>query len=163
MFHTKVELIESIKREYALFDAALAKIPAERLSEAGAVGEWSVKDVVAHLAVWCSRAVTLLFQAERNGKPQLVESKVGDWSDVSAKDYASQKDRPLDRILDDFHGSHLQLVKRLDAWKNDADLFDTKCYPTLKNKSLSNHVWEHVGAHFAEHRAEIENWLTKRM
>ena len=58
-----------------------------------------MKDVLAHLAMWDSRAVTLLFQAERGSKLQLPQSHAPDWADVNASDYASQKDRPLERVF----------------------------------------------------------------
>src|SRR5215472_4695713 len=48
----------------AVFDAArrehldfLASIPRERMTEPGATGPWSVKDVIAHVTAWRGRTI----------------------------------------------------------------------------------------------------------
>ena len=69
---TKRELINSTLAGRAQLETLLAKIPAERLSTPNAIGIWSIKDLLAHLAIWASRTVTLLFQAERGQAPGLL-------------------------------------------------------------------------------------------
>lgn len=155
----KQQLIANIQAERARLNAVLAQVPAERMTEAGVAGDWSVKDIIAHLAVWSSRAVTLLFQAERGGKLQLPQSNSADWQDVNAQDYDAQKDRPLDRVLADFHGAHAQLIKRLQAWPDESALFQMGRFPALKSGPLASYVWGDSGEHDAEHRAQIEDWL----
>lgn len=159
---SKAELISRIESERRALEATLARIPAEDMLVEGVVGVWSIKDTLAHIAMWYSRAVTLLFQAERGKALQVPQSNAPDWSDVNARDYASQKDRPLDRIQADFHGAHQQLVKRLSAWVDEAALFDPRRYPALKGRALSDYIWDYTGGHSAEHRAQIESWLTGR-
>lgn len=155
----KRELIANIQAEREQLNAVLAEVPAERMAEPGVAGDWSVKDILAHLAIWSSRAVTLLFQAERGAKLQLPQSNVDDWQDVNAKDFEDQKGRPLDRVLADFHGAHNQLIKRLQSWPDKKALFDKGRFPALKNGSLADYVWGDSGEHDAEHRAHIEAWL----
>ncbi|MFN4294522.1 MAG: ClbS/DfsB family four-helix bundle protein [Thermoflexales bacterium] len=159
---SKAELISRIESERRALEETLARIPAEDMLAEGVVGWWSVKDVLAHIAMWYSRAVTLLFQAERGGALQLPRSNATDWSDINARDYASQKDRPLDRIQADFHGAHQQLIKRLNAWADEAALFDPRRYPALKGRALADYLWDYTGGHSAEHRAQIESWLAGR-
>lgn len=159
---SKAELISRIESERRALEETLARIPAEDMLAEGVVGWWSVKDVLAHIAMWYSRAVTLLFQAERGGALQLPRSNAPDWSDINARDYASQKDRPLDRIQADFHGAHQQLIKRLNAWADEAALFDPRRYPALKGRALAEYLWDYTGGHSAEHRAQIESWLAGR-
>lgn len=158
----KRELIANIQAERERLNAVLAQVPAERMTEPSVAGDWSVKDILAHLAVWSSRAVTLLFQAGRGSKLELPQSNSPDWQDVNAQDYEAQKDRPLDRVLADFHGTHSQLIKRLQAWPDEKGLFDTQHFPALNGHPLANFVWGDSGEHDAEHRAQIEAWLQKR-
>jgi hypothetical protein len=158
----KNELISQIKNERQQLDETLSNVTSDAMTVPGVSGDWSVKDILAHLAVWYSRAVTALFQAERGTRLQRPQSSMPDWSDVNARDYESQKDRPLDRILADYHGSHAQLIKRLEAWKDEAVLFDKRRFPELEGYSLADYVWSDSGEHDAEHRAQIEPWLQKR-
>ncbi len=159
----KRELIDNIHAERERLNAVLARVPADRMSEPGVAGEWSVKDLLAHLAVWQSRAVTLLFQAERGIKLQLPQSNSSDWADVNAFDYDEQKDRPLDRVMADYAGVHSQLIKRLEAWQDEQALFDKGRFPALKGNALAEHIWADSGEHDAEHRIQIEAWLKKEI
>jgi hypothetical protein len=158
----KSEFISNIRSEREKLDAVLAQVQPEDMLRPGVVGEWSVKDVLAHLAIWGSRAVTLLFQAERGSKLHLPQSNTSDWADVNASDYASQMDRPLERVLADYHGAHAQLVKRLEGWKDEAMLFDPQRFSQLKGRSLADYVWGDSGEHDAEHREQIEAWLKSK-
>jgi hypothetical protein len=155
----KRELIDGIQREREQLNAVLARVPAARMTEPGVAGVWSVKDVLAHLAVWSSRAVTVMFQAERGVKLQLPQFTSADWADLNAKDYEAQKERPLDRILADYHSVNGQIVKRLHAWMDEPALFDSRRFPALEGVSLGAWVWANSGEHDAEHRAHIEAWL----
>ena len=130
------------------------------MAAAGACGDWSVKDVLGHLATWTSRAVTLLFNAERQQKPPGIDRVLDDWEALNAEDFAAQQDRPLDRVLADFHGSHRQLLKRLAAW-DDGALFDETRHAWLRGQSVADCVREDTADHDAEHRAQIEVWLRR--
>jgi len=156
------ELMANIESERGQLMATLNRLTSEEMLCAGVVGDWSVKDVLAHIAMWYSRAVTLLFQAERGRPLQLPRSNASDWADVNAQDYQSQKDRLLSHVLDDFDGAHRQLLRRLEAWRDEAALFDVGRYPPLRGRSLAEVVWDYTGAHSAEHRAQIEAWLASR-
>ena len=49
---TKEQTLNEIKKSWSEFQELLAQVPAERLEEAPAVGDWSVKDLLGHLATW---------------------------------------------------------------------------------------------------------------
>ena len=158
---TKQELTERLKTSRVALEIVIAKVTAERMTELGVVEGWSVKDILAHITVWLSRTITVLFQAERGQKPSLgiVNDSANDWATVNAKDYAEQKDRELKRVLDDFRGAHAQLIKRVEAWPNEATLFDKKLYPSLNGDSLADLVHGNGDEHDNEHRLQIEAWL----
>lgn len=161
---TLTDLIAVIRAERAALDAVLARIPAERMSQPGAIGAWSVKDVLAHIAVWYSRAVTLLFQAERSGKAQSWQTQLGtsNWDTVNARDIKQQQDRALESILADYRGSHTQLLRRLEAWRvNEAHLFDAARFPGLSGQTLASEVCSVSAGHDAEHRADLAAWLAR--
>ena len=159
----KRELIANIEHEREQLNAVLAQVPAGRMTEPGVAGDWSVKDLLAHLAVWASRAITIMFQAERGSKLQVPQYAALDWADLNEKDYEMQKERPLDRVMADFNGVHNQLIKRLQAWSDESALFDAKRFPALAGTALANWVLSNSAEHDAEHRAQIEAWLKKEI
>lgn len=145
------------------FDAALARVPTEHFESAGVVGDWTVKDVLAHLTVRESRVITLLFQIERGGKSQPLENSPTARLKQNDRDYVDQKDRPLDRVQMDFRGVHVQLVKRVGllAGAPESGFFDRRRYPSLGGQSLAEYVFTNTAVHEDEHRLEIEAWLAR--
>src|ERR1041385_6081116 len=51
---TKAELLTRIRADRAKWEVLLAEIPSEWLTEPGVTGEWSVKDIIAHIS-WGER------------------------------------------------------------------------------------------------------------
>jgi uncharacterized protein (TIGR03083 family) len=153
----KAELIEAIKTERAALEAVLATLTPPQMHVAGVCGEWSVKDILAHLASWAARGITLAFEAERGAKPS-YPTGAGDpnWVKLNAADHATQKDRPLDRVLADFRGTHTQLLKRIDALSPEL-LFDARHWQ-LRGRPLAHVLSGDSYEHDAEHRAQIESW-----
>src|SRR4051794_14090174 len=46
---TKAKLIETLRAKRAEWEAAIAKVPANRMMQPHVAGYWSVKDLIAHL------------------------------------------------------------------------------------------------------------------
>jgi hypothetical protein len=64
-FPTRVELMEQIEAAWAELDHALIDLDAHQLSTAVTPGGWSIKDHLAHLAVWTNSALALLSGKDR--------------------------------------------------------------------------------------------------
>jgi hypothetical protein len=137
-------------------EALIGALSTDQMNEPNAVGEWSVKDILAHLAMWTSRNVTVVYQAEQGQKPAEIDAMLDDYEALNAADYEVQKERPLDRILADLRGTHKQLLRRLGAW-NEADLSDKARYSWLRGQSMGDFLVDGVG-HEAQHRKLIEQW-----
>ena len=160
---TKAELITQIEDERAELEALLETLSPEQMQQPGVMGEWSVKDILAHLAVWAARTITLMFAIERKAKPTYPPPgrDTNDvWASVNAKDYAEQKERSLDEVLIDFRGTHTQLLKRVTNWKDDTLLFDTRKF-NLRGQSLADIILSNSVEHEAEHGAIIEQWAAR--
>ena len=155
---TKRELLLAIQQERAAFEAAWAGLTPEQMTAPGVMGEWSVKDLLGHVAMWESRLVTILYSVERGVAPKTLGSSEVDR--VNAESYVEQRERPLDRVLADFHAVHVQLLKRLDALA-DRDLSDSKRFPWMEGEPLEKLVAGDTFEHYAEHRPAIEAWRKK--
>ena len=152
---TKDEVIAELEREWETLQAAIGGLSDEQMTRRPVVGEWSVKDLLAHIAVWASRLVTALFKAERGFVPDLVESAQVD--ELNARFYQEQKDRPLERVLEDLHGVHLALLNRLETFSDKA-LTDPTRYKWMRGEPLSRMVAGDSFEHYREHAADIQAW-----
>ena len=66
---TKQQLIERIWQERAGWEALLAEIGEERMTQPGAMEEWSFKDTLAHLITWWQRDLARLEMARHGERP----------------------------------------------------------------------------------------------
>jgi hypothetical protein len=156
---TKRELLEAIQKGRAEFEAVLAGLTPEQMTAPGVMGEWSVKDTLGHIAVWESRLVTTLYAVERGATPKMFRTQA-EVDKANAESYAEQRDRPLDRVLSDFHGVHAQLLKRLEAAR-ERDLTDPHRFKWMEDDPLEKLVAGDTFGHYVEHRPAIAAWRSR--
>ena len=153
----KQQLITNLDASRKRLEDTIAGLSVEKMNEPNAVGDWSVKDVLAHLAMWSARSVTLLFDAEQGRASEDIESMFGNFDAVNAENYEEQKDRPLERVLADFRGVHRQLLRRVGAW-DEAALFDKTRFAWMRGQSLGDFIQGAVAEHEDDHRQGIAIW-----
>jgi uncharacterized protein (TIGR03083 family) len=153
---TKTELLRIIQRERDAFEAAMAGLTPEQMAAPGVMGEWSVKDILGHIAMWESRLVTILYSVERGVAPKMLRGQT-EVDKVNAESYAEQRERPLDRVLADFHAVHGQLLMRLEKL-TDRDLTDPRRFKWMEDDPLEKLVAGDTCEHYAEHRSMVEAW-----
>lgn len=157
----KAELIEALSLSRADFIEIIAGLSDEEMEQPGQVGNWSIKDVLAHLNMWEAESIKMLFQAGQGSKPTTLHFKQVDDDAVNAQWYAESKDRSLEAILDDFEGVRNQLIRRLETFK-DSELNEVGYFPWLKNQSLSDLIISYTIEHETEHAANIRTWRQAR-
>jgi len=63
------ELLQRIREEREALERAVARVPAEKMTEPLLEGGWSVKDVLAHIAAWEGLMVGWVEESLRGGTP----------------------------------------------------------------------------------------------
>jgi uncharacterized protein (TIGR03083 family) len=149
------ELLAALQAARARLDAALAGLSPAELTAPGPVGDWSVKDLLAHVTSWDVDLLTNLGLAKRGQKPgrtqwngPLVQAQNEAW-------HQELKDRPLERVLADYDGVHQQLL-RVVAGLSDTELAAPADW--LQGRPLSKYFVDHVLTHEDEHAAELAEW-----
>ena len=98
----KSELLTWLHDQNRQWEALLAEIGPDRLETPGVNGEWSMKDLIAHLAGWQPRLTNRILAAQR-GEPVPrppwpadieKEDDVNDWI------YQTHHNRPLNDVLE---------------------------------------------------------------
>lgn len=154
---TKSEILTALNEGRERFLEAIEDLTPDQMKETGVVGEWSVKDTLVHLTRWEAELVKLLWQASQGQKPTSAHFSSSSVDDLNARWYQESRSRPLERILEDFHGVRAQTVRRVEDF-SDEDLTDPKRYLWLNDAPL----WEWIAGdsfeHEAEHGAQIRAW-----
>jgi len=152
----KNDLIQALNRSRERLLRAIEGLEASQLTQPGAVGIWSVKDVLAHLAMWEAQTVTLLYQVRQGMKPTTLHLKTFDNDQQNAQWYEQAKDRPWEQVWADFQGVRVQTLRRLDAF-DDHELSSPTRFPWL-GKSLASLIYEWIIQHEEDHAADLEAW-----
>ena len=108
---TKVELLARTRAARADWEAAFAAVPRDKLTARGATGEWSAKDVQAHLTADHRWMAGQLRAGQRGELPTAEEcyghshvpppgTDLGDQDQRNAWRHAIDRERPLDEVLE---------------------------------------------------------------
>lgn len=149
-------LVERVQAGYAAFEAALAPLDARQLTAPDAMGDWSVKDVLAHLTCWHLRLLDILDPVQPARVPGIPPQGLEDdqVEGINARFYEENRSRPLDEVLAAFRGSYQQVLAQVQALSDD-DLTNAERFAWLRDTKV---VWVVAGntyEHYEEHLAAI--------
>jgi hypothetical protein len=132
----KVEALRLLDEKWAALLQVFDGIPENRLTDP-VCGEWSVKDLVAHIAFWDGQAE---IEAQREALGE--SSPQNDWRAMNEREAAASKDRPFDEVWRELNETHERMVSVF------------RQLPALDVKSVGEDTFDH----YDEHRAEIQTW-----
>lgn len=154
-----------VEREREAWEALLAEVGEARMLEPGPMGEWSFRDLAAHLTAWRSRTLARL-EAAADGQPEppppWPDGMTGD-DEINAWFRERDRDKPLADVLAESRASSARLaaaVRRLPADElNDPDRF-----PWLEGRSLAGALADgSLFSHWHEdHEPAVRAWLAGR-
>ncbi|MEW6580613.1 MAG: DinB family protein [Chloroflexota bacterium] len=153
----KAEVIADLRAARERLLSAIEGLGDDDMLRVGAVGIWSVKDVLAHLVSWEAELVTALARLPQSGgrPPQIVE--IEDIDEWNAEQYRANALRSLVAVLEDFHGVHKHLLEAVAALDNRT-LDDNRRFPWMEGEPLSYLILENAAWHEEEHAEDIRAW-----
>ena len=158
---TKDEILDALEDERENLIDAIEGLSDEDMLESGVVGDWSIKDILAHLSAWEAELVKLLWQARQGQPPSGIYASGVPVDEINVVWSQAARSRPLERVMDDFISVRKQTVRRVEPFL-DTDLTDPQRWPWLNGHPL----WEWIATdsfqHEAEHAAQIKEWRSKR-
>jgi len=156
---TATELIAHMEATRTDMDNALAGLTDAQLTEPGVVGDWTVKDILAHLTAWEVELVTVLGQFGRGQKPRPVPWADEEVEALNAKWHVEYQSRPLERVLEDFEAVRLQTIRQVERL-TPADLATPR--PWIHGHTLTELIRIETYEHEAEHVAHLRQWRAAR-
>jgi hypothetical protein len=117
----KSELLQWFQGEVQQWNALLDHIGMARMEQSGVNGDWSMKDMIAHLTGWNRKLVAGILALQR-GEPEPPPP----WPDHLDTDdavnvwlYESNRERPLRDVLDESQQVFQQLLTVVEALPED--------------------------------------------
>ena len=137
------ERIERIEASWQDLMSAVEGIPDDRLAEPGVAGDWSVKDILTHIAFWEGNLVGSI-ERRMAGQP---DDDDDDGSEeamhaLNHREYENRKGWSLDRVWDDLRRGHERM------------LTSVRSFPSLTDDDVQGDTW----GHYEEHANSIRAW-----
>jgi hypothetical protein len=158
------EILEELDNSRERLLLVLEPLPDEALTAPGAMGEWSIADLLVHLVAWESELVTALLRLDQGKRPEALLQAIATMDEYNAHVFAENRGRDLDRIFGDLQGVRLQLEQWLDAF-SERDLNEPNRYGWSEGTPLWRIVRENSYGHELEHLPAIEafaaTWLAE--
>lgn len=142
---TVADLLQRIDDSWSAFLTSIDDLTEEQLLEPNAVGAWSLKELLGHIAFWdgLGQENTALALA---GHPRTFE----DYEELNQADHEARRGRTLAEERAAMYQAHAALVADLEERKElDATAID---------KAIAGSTYEH----YDEHRADVLAWRARR-
>lgn len=162
----KRELLEMMQAERARWQSLLDEVGEGRMTQAGVAGDWSVKDIVAHVTAYERWLVERLEGALRGEKVEIAADQL----DVEPRNALIQEEykaEPLPKVLAESQQVFQQLVAVVEK-VTDEDLTEAGRLGVYLDPAWSEGqpLWRSIAAdsyeHYLQHVADIRKWLEQQ-
>jgi len=157
---TKVRLLAELRVARAEWDALMEEVGEGRMTAPGAAGDWSVKDVIAHLTSfdrWFVHASEAHFRGEL---PPLDGTEGMSFEERNQFFYQQARHRPLAGVLAESRQVFQRLLEMMEAHSEEfltqPQHFEGAPGPVLVWKLLEGDVYGHYRDHMRSIRARLE-------
>ena len=155
----KTKFLEMLHTERAAWERELAKVTKAQMIESGAVGKYSVKDIVAHIT-WFEREMLDMLQTRVLDASNLWELPPAQRNEAI---YKENRQRSLQDVLEKAKVVFQQLVAALETL-TDEDLLDPQQF---KGMPLDWVPWKIIAdnsyKHYRHHLEDIRVWSMRRL
>lgn len=158
----KTTLLDTIQTEYARFESLIAPLSEAQLCATSAEEQWSIKDIMAHVAVWEQICARWLEEFLRGETPQPSE-RLDEYS--NERIYLENRDRSLAEVRELMRSTHEQFLHQIDLLTqkfseedlNPAHRFAwTESWPGY---SLISAIADNSYEHYQDHTQHIRHLL----
>jgi hypothetical protein len=113
---SKGELIAELDREWAQIERRCFGMSSDEMIVCVSEGDWSAKDILAHLSAWEKYLLDRLGYLMTGQRPLYpVMTTMEDVDDFNARVYQENKDRPLTSIVIEFRNLYSGVMTVLEA------------------------------------------------
>ncbi len=135
------------------FKASYAGLSDMHLMEHGVTGNWSVRDIIAHVTSWDEEALKHLPLILNGGKPPRYSVTYGGIDAFNALMTERKKDFSLTEVLMELDQTHSRLIDLIQSTPEDQSIRETRFGHRLRLNTYS---------HYPKHAQAIRTWRKKR-
>ena len=163
----KSELLNWLQEEQQKWEALLDQIGPTRMEQPGVNGDWSMKDIVAHLTGW-NRWLVARFQAAARSEPEPPPpwpAHLQTEDEINAWIYESNRGRSLREILEESSQVFQQLLNVVEGLPEDVRIDQVHQRDRVYHLVWLNGQRFPVGEFFDhfhdDHEPDVRAWLAE--
>jgi hypothetical protein len=145
----KQQLLKRLDRAWEALKASYAGLPEYELTRAGVTGDWSIKDIIAHVTWWEEEALKNLPIILEGGKPPRYSVAYGGIDAFNALMTKQKKNSLLSDTLRQRDDTHRRLIDFIQSAPEDQCNRETQFRYRLRLDTYS---------HYAKHAEAILRW-----
>ncbi len=149
----KQQVIDQIEQGFQAFKDASAGLTDAQMLEPGVSGNWSVRDILAHVNGWEEEALKYLPVILKGGQSPRYSQLYGGIDAFNAQMTDLRKNLSLAEVRDRLERTHRQLIEFIEEVDEQQFKAETRFRRRLK--------WD-TFAHYPEHEKAIREWCKKQ-
>jgi len=157
----KSELLYWLQEEYQQWQGLLEQIDPTRMDQPGVNGQWSIKDLVAHLAGWQPRLISHMQAAQRNEPepPPPWPAHLQTDDEINAWIYESNRGRSVREVLNESRHVFQQLLAFIEGLPDDVRIDQEYHLVWLNDKHFpAGEFFDHF---HDDHEPDVRAWLKR--
>ncbi len=123
---TKTQLLNKLEQAWAAFQASYAGLIDAQLTETGVTGDWSVKEILAHVTTWEEEALKYLPLILQGDRPPRYSVMYGGVDAFNAQMTEEKRRLPLADILAQLAETHRRLVAYIESAPDEQFTTETR-------------------------------------
>jgi hypothetical protein len=151
---TMTEVTSTLNQERTILIDAIQGLPDSVLNQKGIVGEWSIKNVLAHLNSWEQVVIQMLPERLATGvTPKLLSDSVADEDGWNAQQVNSSEHMTPQEQLAQFQHTRQELLQLIQDIGEEG-LQREHPWPSWQG-TVAEYILDAVGEHEREHRDAV--------
>ena len=142
-------LLKQLDKAWAAFKESYAGLTGSQLTEPGVVGNWSVKDILAHVTTWEEEALKALPLILQGRRPPRYSVTYGGIDAFNAKMVDQKRDLSLSEVLRQQEETHHRIIDYVQSAPEEQFIKETRFRRRLRLDTYS---------HYPEHARMILEW-----
>jgi hypothetical protein len=160
---TKAELLESIRTTHAQLEKKYAKLTPEEMVWPGSMGDWSVKDILAHLVDWEQRLISWYKAGLKSETPETPAPGIS-WRELPKLNqigYEQHKDESLEEVLEQYHKSYQECLELVEGM-SEQEIFEPTVYAWTGKSPLLSWIAANTSSHYNWAKRNIRTLVIRK-
>lgn len=158
----KSELLNWLRVQYRQWEAFLDQIGPARMDQPGVNGDWSMKDIVAHLTGW-NRWLVIRLQAAQRGEiepPSPWPARLKSEDDINAWIYEANLEFSVREVIDEMHQVFQHLINVIESLPDDVRIEPEWRLVWLGDERFpAGEFFDHFRD---DHESDVRAWLDRQ-